>query len=541
MTAPVTVDLFTKTNCSFCDKAKAVLRDIDIPFVEHNIEESPRTAHQSVYFSGVSTVPQIFICGYHINGADDLEALHASGRLKDLLASLHLGGVALTDVSDEALAAGAEDAPLRDVIPQMDGTRDMDEENLPILHFYKALFGFWPATYRYLYQWREAYKTIALGHIMPTLQTGMLTVGPPLMGASAYSTANAHGCAYCTIHASGVGEGSVVRLLREAQDGRGGPDNPFGPFELALVDLAAKAALNTVAADDINQIRTLAGEAKGGAQDPEVALTGVCCAVAAMGFLNVFNDLTNLKVEGGLAAAASDLLDIDAGRHGATDANPNDLDFDIPETELSFEAVGERFDEEVGDLDDFAKRELGLAPNWLKLWPEMLRKRFAYVYAELMGERAHADIPGELKHLMARVSAVAKGHEAIAAAAAVMAHHAAADKTRAIARIEGCYAAAIAEADSSPLFTAKETAALRLAWLSAQTPLTTPRRFVQLAIDCYSPKQLVELIVACGLASAAQRVAAVKKPALDDEARIFCKDNDLEIDVLNLRYPLPIT
>lgn len=79
------VTLFSKSNCQYCDRAKAVLKRAEVDYQEYDVIVSQRNADASVYFSGVATVPQIFIGDYHINGAEDIEQLETAGRLKKLL------------------------------------------------------------------------------------------------------------------------------------------------------------------------------------------------------------------------------------------------------------------------------------------------------------------------------------------------------------------------------------------------------------------------------------------------------------------------
>ena len=62
-------------------------------------------------------------------------------------------------------------------------------------------------------------------------------------------------------------------------------------------------------------------------------------------------------------------------------------------------------------MEPYLKAELGFTPAWISLWPEPLRARHAHFYVEIMQDRSHSLIESELKHLMARVSAIAKGHD----------------------------------------------------------------------------------------------------------------------------------
>jgi glutaredoxin-like protein len=74
---PLDVTVLTREGCPFCARAKGMLRDAGIPFDElvlnRDYEEVTLRA-----VAGISMVPQVFINGEHVGGADDLE--HWFGR-----------------------------------------------------------------------------------------------------------------------------------------------------------------------------------------------------------------------------------------------------------------------------------------------------------------------------------------------------------------------------------------------------------------------------------------------------------------------------
>ena len=72
-TKPADVTVFSRSGCPHCARAKAALRDADIDFeaLELNTDFSDRTLRA---VSGGTTVPQVFVNGELIGGADDLEA-----------------------------------------------------------------------------------------------------------------------------------------------------------------------------------------------------------------------------------------------------------------------------------------------------------------------------------------------------------------------------------------------------------------------------------------------------------------------------------
>ena len=138
---------------------------------------------------------------------------------------------------------------------------------------------------------------------------------------------------------------------------------------------------------------------------------------------------------------------------------------------------------------------------------------------------------------MARVSGVAKGHDYLSAIEGWLAWHCAGETDSAAQRVARAFDAAKGR-DTGDLFDERERAALTLAWISAQTPLTTPRHFVQPAIDHYSPTELVHLITVCAMASMIQRFCAIAKPKLEDDVAAFLDAHRIPLDTLAIKYPL---
>ena len=522
-----TVTIFSKPNCQYCDRAKAVLKRVDVNYQEYDVTASQRNADASVYFSGVVTVPQIFIGNYHINGAEDLEQLEKIGRLQKIL-EIDRGNLSLEDLSKEKLHRGAKDFALRKYIPQRDGSKDNNGENLPILHFYREFFGFWPNTFAYLYHWQEAYQLFVYCHNFSAVAYGKQFLSMKLMSAIGYATSNAHGCSYCQVHSAATGGEQSLNIVEQLKQAQLGKDSPFSESDIVLTDLAAAASKNKVN-------RALRDRLKSTNADRQ-SIEGTKTIVSAFGFLNVFNDLTGLEIEGDWARQAGK-IGIEAGRHGSADTNPDNLNYEIPQGNLSIQDMLAKYDSAVENLQAYAQQEFGLLPAWIKNWPQPLQKRHAYLYGELMGNRQHTLLSAELKHLMARVSAIAKKHDRLAAVEGYMAHHTASDKKSSIDRIRQCFAAATNREDTSSIFNEKERAALQIAWLSARVPLSTPYRFVEKAIALYQPEELIHLIVVCAIASMVQRFVAIAQPNLEDETAEFLQKHKLVDDTLILRYP----
>lgn len=82
------VEIYTKSGCPYCARAKALLESKGVDFDESEISTNPAAREQMLgRANGRTTVPQIFIDGEHIGGSDDLAALDGSGKLDALLAA----------------------------------------------------------------------------------------------------------------------------------------------------------------------------------------------------------------------------------------------------------------------------------------------------------------------------------------------------------------------------------------------------------------------------------------------------------------------
>lgn len=535
---------FTKPDCPHCARAKAALKSHNLPYHEVDITQSARNKAASIYFSGVATVPQIFVGNVHINGADDVDALAEAGWITKIDA-LATGELALDEIPDKTLVEGAQDVLLRDIIPESDGSRDDDPETWEILRFYKKFFGFWPNCFYLMHNWKEAYKLFVYCHNAGAIGGGASIVGAPVMMASAFATSNAHGCSYCMVHAKSTGKelslglGPIVEAARKEQ---APADAPIGPFEIALIDLAALATTNEISADDLDRAVALRPAARLTDAPPEANVMGVAMIASAFGFLNVFNDLTGVKVEAEWAAKTEQVTGITAGRHGvSTDRQSNNLDYDLPTGGPDLHQMMAKYDGLVlaaGGVETYALSNLGLVPAWFLKWPAQHRARHAHLYIELMQDRPHARLPVELKHLMARVSAIARNHSYLAAIEGYLAASATNKTAAAVERVRHAFDAATGKPVPDALFSARECAALQFAWVSAQLPLTTPRRFVENAISHFSPVELVHLATICGLAGLVQRFCAIAKPKLEKEVEAFLSANRLDAEPLHIRYPV---
>ncbi len=81
------VVVYSKAYCPYCDAAKTLLREKGVAFEEIDLSRDPDGQRaMTAKAGGRSTVPQIFINGFHVGGCDDLYALDSRGALDPLLA-----------------------------------------------------------------------------------------------------------------------------------------------------------------------------------------------------------------------------------------------------------------------------------------------------------------------------------------------------------------------------------------------------------------------------------------------------------------------
>lgn len=81
------VEIYTKTYCPYCWRAKELLSSKGVDYHEVAIDFGGEAKELMVErASGRTTVPQIFIKGQHVGGCDDLVALDRAGKLDQLIA-----------------------------------------------------------------------------------------------------------------------------------------------------------------------------------------------------------------------------------------------------------------------------------------------------------------------------------------------------------------------------------------------------------------------------------------------------------------------
>ena len=82
------IEVYSSLWCPFCARAKALLDRKGVAYREIDVDRDPNLRQQMMQRAGGRrTVPQIFIAGRHVGGADELADLERAGKLDALLAA----------------------------------------------------------------------------------------------------------------------------------------------------------------------------------------------------------------------------------------------------------------------------------------------------------------------------------------------------------------------------------------------------------------------------------------------------------------------
>ena len=81
-----TVEMYVKSFCPYCIRARYLLEAKKVPFTEYPIDGGGLKREEMIQrANGRTTVPQIFIDGRHVGGCDDLHQLEQDGKLDQML------------------------------------------------------------------------------------------------------------------------------------------------------------------------------------------------------------------------------------------------------------------------------------------------------------------------------------------------------------------------------------------------------------------------------------------------------------------------
>lgn len=66
------IEIFTGPGCSYCDQAKAALKENGFDFIERDVSDDTVLAEFQERLPRVRSIPQIFADGNHVGGYEDL-------------------------------------------------------------------------------------------------------------------------------------------------------------------------------------------------------------------------------------------------------------------------------------------------------------------------------------------------------------------------------------------------------------------------------------------------------------------------------------
>lgn len=80
------ITIYTTALCGYCLRAKHLLENKRVGFEEIDVTFDPaQRKAMTERANGATTLPQIFICGQHVGGCDEIYSLEIEGKLDPLL------------------------------------------------------------------------------------------------------------------------------------------------------------------------------------------------------------------------------------------------------------------------------------------------------------------------------------------------------------------------------------------------------------------------------------------------------------------------
>lgn len=81
----VKVEIYSTGLCPYCVRAKKLLENKGIDYLEYRIDKEPGLRQEMEVRSRRTSVPQIFIADQHVGGFDDISELDYADELDSLL------------------------------------------------------------------------------------------------------------------------------------------------------------------------------------------------------------------------------------------------------------------------------------------------------------------------------------------------------------------------------------------------------------------------------------------------------------------------
>ncbi len=515
--------VFSRDQCGHCKEAKDLLRKLQVPFVEIEIDGDLRNSMLMSRVSGRHTVPQIFFNHNHIGGVHELKELGEDAIREQAAVALReplRPGFLQHPCSEEELKDAV--IPIKDIIdPHLPAEPTAIPEYAAVRTWYSSMFGFLCNLYDQM-----ALKPEPMALWIAVLSSAIVVVEKRIgahFGTACFATALKAGCSYCSAHGADLSmkyageapehfQALVAYLTRDQGELN---DLPFTPELKVVINLAAKMTNREIEAADMAHARSVYGVA---------GLREACFSVGGMGiimgFLNRFNDLVGVEIEASIKHAIDSSV-IGAGWEWGThdtedDENRYDCSTEQPDSPpadlaILMQDVKKRVFADVSNIlpkyDAYPDEQL---PAWIAVLPDRDTIRsLSALYHSLFNA---GDLETELKHLSAYSLAMGSGHNSIAAEERriflTITSGPAAEAKLASA---GSYAISGDVIDLKKLST-QEQLALRLAKCSDHFPHIVRGELVKEMDDYFSAAQIVELIMALAVIGMGQRWLAVYEP-----------------------------
>ncbi|MFO0632141.1 MAG: NifU family protein [Nannocystaceae bacterium] len=113
-TPTVGIEIYYKRGCPYARAAIELLRERELPFVEHDVKGDVQRLEWLAIVTGKKTTPQVFVQGQPIGGYDELRALDQSGELARRL------GVVTGSHDGEAVVVVDDEVAVEDVRARID-------------------------------------------------------------------------------------------------------------------------------------------------------------------------------------------------------------------------------------------------------------------------------------------------------------------------------------------------------------------------------------------------------------------------------------
>mmetsp|Transcript_28430 Transcript_28430/g.80226 ORF Transcript_28430/g.80226 Transcript_28430/m.80226 type:complete len:603 (+) Transcript_28430:121-1929(+) len=205
----VKVAVITTAGCPHCKRAKAALKEAGIQYREVDLEGALDVLAKVKSISGKSTVPQVFVEGQLLGGADDVQEQLADGRLQKIVSA-------------------AQSTPLPKVLEELVASASQAQAGKPVASFLPP--GFSRNEYTDLRQLADRMAAEGTGVSRTPMPTGGLFAPKEI---TAFTGADA--CAWILSNAEGVttaeeaaslGNSLIAAKLISALGPKGGPSAP---------------------------------------------------------------------------------------------------------------------------------------------------------------------------------------------------------------------------------------------------------------------------------------------------------------------------